>query len=103
MILNVSILITTFVFCLISSWIYSKILSNEIPIWICFISGLANTILWLALIKFTKANLISLSAWFDAISAFGYFVGFMLMGQSVSIFQIIGMILLIAGLVFINF
>jgi hypothetical protein len=103
MFFNLLILLTTFFFCLLGSWIYAKILSNQIPIWVCLFSGLANTLLWLALIKLTKANLIALSAWFDAVSAFGYFVGFMLMGQSVSGFQIIGMILLIAGLAFINF
>lgn len=96
------ILSLTFLASLAGSWLYSKILKGDIHFAFSFFSGLINTGLWLCILKYSRNSLIGISAWFDAISAFGYFFGFMMLGQSASITQIIGMILLIIGLFLIN-
>jgi hypothetical protein len=96
-----SLLILTFLSCFVGAWIYTKFISGDISIVFGFISGIINTSLWIAMLKYS-GNLIALSAWFDVACAAGYFLGFICFGHPASTIQIFGMILLVIGLFFIN-
>jgi len=100
---NFIVLLLTFLSCLAGSWVCAQITHGKISIWYGLLSGLINTSLWIFILKYSRINLIGLSAWFDAVTAFGYFVGFIILGQPVTFIQIVGMILLILGLVLINY
>lgn len=95
------LLFLSFLSCFIGAWIYIKFLSGDVSIVFGYISGLINTSLWIAILRYST-NLLVLSAWFDVACAAGYFAGFICLGQPVSMLQIVGMILLIAGLYLIN-
>ena len=95
------LLLLAFISCFAGSWIYIKFLSGDVSIVFGYISGLINTSLWIAMLRYSN-NLIVLSAWFDVACAAGYFAGFMFLGQTASTLQIIGMFLLLVGLYLIN-
>ena len=86
----------------IGAYIYTAIKRGEIHFLFILVPGFLCTILWAVLFKFSKMSLVNASAWFDAISALGYFTAFAFFGEHISGLQWLGIALLITGLYLIN-
>lgn len=100
---DILILILTFLSSVAGAWIYTKILNEELSVWYALISGFVNTVLWVVLLRYSSKTLIGLSAWFDVVMTMGYFLGFIMLGQTVTMLQLFGIVLLTAGMYFINY
>lgn len=99
--LETSLLLAVFVTCIAGSWLSIQSRDAIIPMYYTCISGIVMTIAWMILAKQTKINIVVMSAWVDVAAAMGYFVGFAIMGESISLIQWAGITLLLLGLLLI--
>lgn len=86
----------------IGSYFSLQISKNNLPIIYASISGILTTILWCYILHYSKNNVVNISGSFDAFSTLGYFLGFIILGQQLTIHQILGGSLIITGIFLIN-
>jgi uncharacterized membrane protein len=87
---------------IIGSYLSLKISHGELAIGYAAVSGILTTTLWLCILKYSQNNVVSVSGSFDALSTLGYFLGFVIFGQQLSLTQMIGGFLIIVGIFLIN-
>jgi hypothetical protein len=87
-----------FLICLGGSWLSVGVRNNEYPFYLSAVSGFLISIIWIYIVKWSKSNLIVISAWIDVACSLGYFVGFFICGQAITLHQLVGIILLTIGL-----
>ena len=87
---------------IIGSYLSLKITNGDISVGYAAVSGILTTILWICILKYSRNSVVSISGSFDALSTLGYFLGFVIFGQHLTLNQIIGGSLIIAGIFVIN-
>jgi drug/metabolite transporter (DMT)-like permease len=88
--------------CAGSSIILMYVKKGILPGWATLLTSLLGMLLWSLAVKRTQLTLIELSSIFDAVGALAYFLGFVLCGEKVNQFQILGICLLVFSIYLIN-
>ena len=96
------LLITNFAVCMGAAWVCMKVQQQEFPAPATFIAGVITMFIWSALVRFSAASLVVVSAWYDVTTTLGYFAGYALCGLCIAPSQWVGMVFLVTGLLLIN-
>lgn len=86
----------------VGSYLSLKTSHGDISIGYAAVSGILTTALWICILKYSRNNIVSISGSFDALSTLGYFLGFVIFGQQLTLTQMMGGFLIISGIFVIN-
>lgn len=95
-------LFLTFVSSLLGAYFSYRIANGTLSVYYVLITGMIHTGLWMMLLLYSKQNLIVLTAWFDVLIALGYFTMLVILGTTLSSYQLVGIVFLLIGLFLVN-
>jgi len=87
-----------FLVCLGGAYISVNVRNNNFPFYLTALSGTIITIVWVYIVKWSKTNIFLMSAYIDVAAALGYFIGLSVLGEPISLIQMIGIGFLCIGL-----
>lgn len=100
--MDVILALLNIVICLGGAWVCTQVQQQQLPMITTAASGILTMLVWMFTVRYTQLTLVAASACYDVATAMGYFVGFALCGQHISIVQWVGVVLLMVGLLLIN-
>jgi hypothetical protein len=89
--------------CLGGAWVCVQVQQHQLPAVATAASGILTMLVWMYTVRCTQLTLVAASACYDVATALGYFAGFALCEQHISWMQWVGVMLLMTGLLLINF
>lgn len=96
----ISILVV--IFSVLSAWVSIKIRANEVGIWAYFLAGNFTLMTWVWVSKYSKVNLLFASFLCDILVAITWAVVLFYFGDKLTVNQMIGSTIALAGLVVFN-
>jgi accessory gene regulator protein AgrB len=96
----ISILVV--IFAILSAWVSIKIRANEVGVWAYFMTGNLTLMTWVWISKYSKVNLLFASFLCDILVAITWAVVLFYFGDKLTVNQMIGSTIALAGLVVFN-
>lgn len=91
-----------FIICLGGSWLSFKVHNDGYPFYLTTISGILTTLIWMYIVKYSRASLFLMSFYIDSVAALGYFVGLCLLGEPLTLLKVLGVAFLFVGMYLIS-
>jgi drug/metabolite transporter (DMT)-like permease len=88
--------------CIAASYVLVGVKKGILWPWSSIFTSMISMFIWSLATRKTSLSLVQISALFDVVGAVAYFVGFALMGETITLIQWIGIFLLIFSLHLIN-
>ena len=96
----ISILVV--IFAVISAWVSIKIRANEVGVWAYFVTGNCTLATWVWISKYSKVNLLFASFLCDILVVITWALVLFYFGDKLTVNQMIGSLIAMAGLVVFN-
>jgi drug/metabolite transporter (DMT)-like permease len=88
--------------CIAASFVLAGVRKQTLPAWSSVVTSVISMLIWSLATRKSKLTLVQISALFDVVGALAYFAGFVIIGETVTGVQCIGIILMVFSIFLIN-